>query len=313
MGYFKFITCLHNLKISADLDQGDKFHDDFYITNNKRFIKEFLNIQESNLIGPLINKSIINSEIIIYKYFKFENGTPNDSFLLPCITYVKCFCNAIWLLKDNNVNCEEGYLFYQVDDTINVHTNFYSVLYTSCDLNKNVLNIDRDELRTVRNIYQNYLSSEPTDSTNKLSLLTEDFDRISRALLLLHQVRAQPDLGLKIANYITTLEAIFSTSSNEITHQLSERVAFFCANNSTERLEIYKKLKNAYSIRSLIIHGDKLSSKRVSELENISKECDVILRKSLLKILQSDELLNIFKSKAENINEYFLNCIFGIK
>ena len=56
----------------------------------------------------------------------------------------------------------------------------------------------------------------------------------------------------------TVLESIYSSDKDQhepISHTVSYRAACFLGNNSTEKLEIYKFLKNVYSIASSIIHG----------------------------------------------------------
>ena len=52
-------------------------------------------------------------------------------------------------------------------------------------------------------------------------------------------------------------------------------------------------------------------NKQIENIFDISKETDTILRRSLNKILQDDNLLNIFDSKSENVEKYFEKLIFN--
>ena len=92
------------------------------------------------------------------------------------------------------------------------------------------------------------------------------------------------DLPHKVANYCTSFEALVSTSSAELAHQVSERVAILIGNDSNDSLEIYSNLKRAYTTRSKLVHGDRLTATRDQFLKE-SLNCDGYLRRLILLLL----------------------------
>ena len=91
----------------------------------------------------------------------------------------------------------------------------------------------------------------------------------------------------------------------QVTHKVSERVAFFLSDIATERVAICQKIKTAYNHRSKFFHGDRL--------KNISSEIffdiDDIVRKTMVKALT--EKSDIFMGTREQLNQYFLDLVFG--
>jgi hypothetical protein len=69
--------------------------------------------------------------------------------------------------------------------------------------------------------------------------------RYHRFTYFLSIAHSTPDVGLKIAEYITALEALVSSSSTEVTHQVAERVACLLEAPGDGRVGNYKKMKQA--------------------------------------------------------------------
>ena len=75
--------------------------------------------------------------------------------------------------------------------------------------------------------------------------------------------------------------------------------------------DTFKSMKSAYAIRSKLTHGDVLSAKQIENIFDISKNTDEILRKSLNKIINNEELIKIFDSNNENVESFFEKLIFS--
>jgi hypothetical protein len=58
------------------------------------------------------------------------------------------------------------------------------------------------------------------------------------------------------------LEALLSTSQNEVTHQICERAAVLLTQDVEERMKIYEEIYDLYSLRSTIVHGSLVIEKR---------------------------------------------------
>ena len=85
---------------------------------------------------------------------------------------------------------------------------------------------------------------------------------------------------MKILHYCTAFEALFASSTGELTHQLAERVACFLEPPGEARVQIFKTFKLAYGFRSRIAHGGTVVKKDLPELIEMSIACDDYLRKS---------------------------------
>ena len=110
---------------------------------------------------------------------------------------------------------------------------------------------------------------------------------------------------------MTALEAIFATSATELTHRLAERVAVFLGHDGPTRLDVYDAVKEAYSLRSTLVHGAQLKPKLVDRLAGVATTLDGLLRDSLLRILSNKELYALFNGENEALDQYFLNRLLG--
>lgn len=135
------------------------------------------------------------------------------------------------------------------------------------------------------------------------------YSRIGRALIFIIIGRQALNLSVKISNYCSALESIFTTDSNEISHKLSERIAFFLSQYDHVKMDVYKTIKKAYSIRSKLVHGDTLNNKLIGDLPDICFQCDEYLRKIVMAILEDKRLLEIFESNNQNVENYFNTLI----
>lgn len=94
----------------------------------------------------------------------------------------------------------------------------------------------------------------------------------------------------RIANVITSLEILFSNDSNEISHQLSERIAWYLEPiNPEEREKIYVKTKKLYNERSKILHGVK-QKKTEQHYRDVLFEAEELLTKILNSILTNKQM-----------------------
>ena len=116
-----------------------------------------------------------------------------------------------------------------------------------------------------------YGAGEPTEP---------ETGRAGRSIYFLQGARQAAALSVKVANYCTSFEALLSTDTTELSHRLSERLAWLLANSASERLSIFRTVKGAYGIRSRAVHGAHLSKQKIrDELIVASTNCDDLLRR----------------------------------
>lgn len=103
------------------------------------------------------------------------------------------------------------------------------------------------------------------------------------------------------------LEILFSPhSKDELSHQIAFNVCQFLGSDKNEKSLIYKKIKNYYSVRSKIVHGNQLSSKEEDVVPEFYKTICAIL----LKIIGNKKLSEVFDDN--NKRKVFLeNLIFN--
>lgn len=307
----KFITALQKVRISEDLDRGDKFRENLYVTNNSSFIRHFLSDVEINLIGNLNYEALCKWNTFVYLNSEVDSENVEIE-IVNIIRAIKSLCNASWFIKDNCMNCEDAFLFYAQADRTYVHSNFVNTIFTQADGNyKTETVLSREELRASRKLFHDHFADSQSYSDSALTTFNENYTRVSRSILFLQAARTCSDLGIKVANCVGALEALFCGTTNEIAHQLSERIAVFTCDDTASKLATYYLVKNAYSIRSSVVHGDIISKKRLSELKKTSVDIDEILRNALYKIISNKELSEIFNGSTEKLNDYFLKKIFS--
>lgn len=107
----------------------------------------------------------------------------------------------------------------------------------------------------------------------------------------------------RIIDFTIALEAMFSTSSEDLTYKLSIRASVFLANNDEEAKFFFNFIKKAYKVRSKLVHGKVnsislkafiISGKNFGYADT-SRELERIVRLSIIKYLN---FLNDHKYKS---------------
>lgn len=307
----QFTTILHHLTIEPDLGHGDKINDTTFLTNNEQTIKNLIAPEFVPDVGIMEASSIASAKAVIYAKEEIPRGVEPEQHLLTKLGQVSAFLTSMWLYKDNSVNQELGFLFYTRNGRPTASSNFIALRYSDASGKFSLTRFSREELRDVRAFYRNRMLLETHPFERLGTQLTKGTDRASRAFLLVQGARCNSDLGLKVSMYCSALEALFATSQAELAHQLSERVAYFLEKDPKARVETYRKMKKAYSVRSKIVHGDVIRSSAMPELIEVSKNCDAVLRRSIEKVLTDEKVNKIFRGKSEKLDNYMIEITLG--
>lgn len=134
--------------------------------------------------------------------------------------------------------------------------------------------------------------------------------RFARFLQFVQAARRETFPAIKIAQMCSALESLLSTADTELTHRLSERVAFFIGGDGQQMEATYKFIKKAYAIRSQVTHGSPVSAKLAGITGEISKEMFDILRKIAFKVICDGPEGVTYKS-SEQIEDHFRRCLFN--
>ena len=287
------------------------------ITNNKLLIERLLTDNFQRIIGILETNDIRDCDVLCYYEYTKEDleifkGLPNLNALEIIVLWIDDILKNLWLLKDNCILTDTAYLISNTDTNVEASSVKLGYVLTSSNnqFNKtSFTEVEIEEFKLLHNKIETYLHAKKSGSTQ--FMLEKNFSRFSRSLLFVKQAREARNLAYKISNYCSSLETLFSTDSNELSHKLSERIAF-CLKNELNLLDTFKTIKIAYGIRSRLTHGDVLSAKQIDQLESLSIKIDNILRLLLNKILSETSLFEIIESKKnEAIDNYFEELIFN--
>lgn len=310
------ITSLHNLSITQDLGEGLELFWGMKITNNRRYIQELLSYNVRESIGPMEMRSLLTSNAVLFsiddvKSAKLAIKTPRD--ILDNFLYkASLFSTAAWMIKDNAIKFEMAFLEIPYKSIASsITSNLHSALPTNCRGTNDEVELTVEELGAIRkNIEKNHIRFDLDDS---LPNYTDEANRLERAMYFLSAARASNDVGLKIAFYCTCFEALFSTDNAELTHKLSERLAFFAKTEPVERLTLYREIREAYKFRSTVVHGDRITTKKRNAMNHSVQVCDTTFRLIINKIYETEGLRQEFLSNNENLEQFFTDIIFGIR
>jgi len=305
-----------NLYLLGDKSQDIEIVPGLRLTNDKRIIDRVLSEKIIPLVGYLEYNNLINCKAILYynytdddlKVFNTENKI---EILFVILNWIDDFLKNSWLFKDNCMMADIGYLITFNDsgtEASSLRLNYK--LSTSENDEKEDFCLSEDDLRKLVDDHdkiEKYLFEKQSSSMR--FMMEKGYSRIARSLIFVKQAREARNLAYKISNYCSAFETIFSTDSSELTYKLSERVSFFLKDERS-KIETFKALKSAYSIRSKLTHGDVLSPKQINDIYDIAKVTDEILRLALNKIIWDDKLSSIFDSKNEEVDRYFEELIF---
>jgi hypothetical protein len=106
------------------------------------------------------------------------------------------------------------------------------------------------------------------------------------------------------------LEALFGPEGpSETTYRLAQRIALFLGETREDKRRLFDEAKQAYSWRSKIVHGRRLSKLIPEKSEKLSVVAEDLIRAAFVKIVNAPELLRQFDST--NRDEFLDGLSFG--
>lgn len=172
-----------------------------------------------------------------------------DSFLWLILSWVQGLLKNAWLLKDHAIQCESAYLVvFQERGLKDWSTNRIAgqPKFSDGQAEGTVEFSMKEEERwtELNHRVEGYLHEK--DSMGFQFMMDKGFSRFGRALQFINSARHSPNITIKISQYCSALETLFTTDSAELSHKLSERVAFFLAQAGFNRVDVFKTVKAAY-------------------------------------------------------------------
>jgi hypothetical protein len=235
-----FFAGLEQINLPKIIGKGERFLDKYYVTNDKKVINDLIH-DFKNFIGSVeFGWLTRNSSALIYrseeKYFKKNEEKTRylEEQIIKDLIAIKALLFNLWTIKDNA--CEENGAWLVLHDSfvIDVHTNHWSGRYSTADGDYRIVDFSTDELKDAR--LASVAVGEHIDVSNTKTMLHAKSGRIGRFTYFLDAARQNRDIAVKILHYCSALEAIVSTSHTEISHQISERIAFLLRGRFESRL-----------------------------------------------------------------------------
>lgn len=311
--YF-FVSSLYGLKLSEPLGANWQIAGALKISSSKTLAKSLVNDLFRRQIGELEVTRLLDGYPFIYAVTEYPVEDVSEdrqlSVLYVHLVEVQLFVNTLWLIKDNAVNCELGFLQYPYARKLagaRVSSNFINTSFTDASGQNVEGRFSKEDLRETIRIYNLLYSGEPGSEPPPSQL--GEVDRLYRALYFLQAARSTGHLPEKVSYYITCLEALVSTSSTELAHQVAERVAVLIGEDTSEAMDIYRNLKRAYDTRSKLVHGGQLTGSEGRYLAD-STNCDNYLRRLLQVMLTNNDTREALEQDAPKVDEFFLSRLF---
>jgi hypothetical protein len=107
------------------------------------------------------------------------------------------------------------------------------------------------------------------------------------------------------------LEALFGSGNpNETTYRLSQRLAFFLAEDRSKVRSFYDRAKAGYSARSKVVHGFQHLSLVKEKADSLLADTEFFVRAALCKILMDAGHLRTFAGKQQR-EDFLDGLVFG--
>jgi hypothetical protein len=253
------IAGIHNLRILAPTGKGVHILDGMYVTNEPAQVDKMLIRQLRLAIGGNESVSMLRGGTAAY-WKDLPNEPDTEKALQLLTTWLNCLRSlfmALWLVRDNSVNCELGFLEHDVPGQGVTHaSNFIAALFSNARGSAEPVAFSVDEVRQAAEYFKTFFlpvmfglppspeaaAEVPFECRTRPPLISaRGVNRLSRLLYFLSAARSANDLGVKVSLYMTCFEIMFATETTELAHRLSERIAFFLYRQPPDRLAAYRR------------------------------------------------------------------------
>lgn len=227
------------------------------------------------------------------------------------MTFLDWALQDSWLVEDNCFICEIAYCRFQTKQGVEWSNNGLFGHASSSDGRRDKTvkwSMERITEWAERGLsLRDHLHGKGYDSFADIT--SKEVNRFARFLQFVKSARRESTPAIKIAQMCTALESLFATSTGELTHRLSERVALFLGGSADEMEDSYRLIKKAYAIRSQVTHGSPISKSVAGSVTGLSEDLLNKLRMIVLKILEEGNHSVVYGSD-ESIEAYFRRSLF---
>lgn len=310
-----FICGLDQLTLPSTPARGERFSDNYFITTDPSKISDLIKSFGDALGTAEFNYLTSRTSALAYRVSAtsldgHDLGQALQAQLVTDMLAVKRLELGFWLVKNNASHFDRAWISAPSGSGWVVHNNTWGARMSSAGGDYDRAAFSSEDLRFARSL--NTPKPLYLDQGGPPTMLGTGSLRFQRFQYFIGAARATVDVAMKIAQYCSALEALVSTAQQELSHQVSERVAVLLALRGEDRLKMYRLVKQAYGYRSKTVHGASFKEADMNKLRDCSTAIDGICRHLYLMYLEDDAVLSsAVESSDEIATAFFLAKLLG--
>ena len=262
----------------------------------------------------------LRESVVLYCEFdvpEAQMGSFQSGLIHALLQEIRNHLGAIWISQDNAVDVYEMYVELKRGAQTEVDRLYANRLMLSSTGSTKEVSLSLSRLSDIfefsdTRVRPHFEATEIPLMPTYDSMAKGDFTRLvaqkgisrfTRFWTFLRQARSTGDLGIKMVNYCTALEAMFATGQEGVTRQISERAAAFLSDRNKTQKEIGYHVREAYDVRSSVVHGSVVDAVKMPGLEKMCTRTDQFLREITTKYLDSTDLQKVYSNEG-SLEEY---------
>jgi Apea-like HEPN len=312
-----FFAGIDQIELPNTSRKGIDFGENYILTSHRAHMTEIVS-PFTNFLGSVEMSYLTQGGAKALVYRKIERDIDNEDIgdslrklLINDMLFLKNKQLLLWMMKDNAVHFDRSWIVANATQNLITNNNVWETRHSCADGTFNSMRFTLEELR----IDSGHMQTSPLhiQSSDAPTMLVRNSLRFQRFQYFIDIARSSADVAMKLAQYCSGLEALVSTANQELTHQVSERVAVALTEIGAERIKIFKQVKDAYKYRSQVVHGKSFKERDFDKIVACSLNVDGICR--MLVGIYFDTT-NGFRAAMEDcdevVNDFFVTRTFGV-
>lgn len=324
-----FTQPIGRLRLPENMGDGESFLPLYYLTNDKSRISKLIDPNIIVSMGLTFRDTALEGIIYLEGDIADNNRSTSELDVYDLVWECRAFLLALWIVKDHAIELRPAILKMSPPDKAPL----YLIKTSSGHQNVNAtgaitpVEFSREEIRIAGEYLQDYLRKLPARSAIESTTNNDTFPqthfhknstRLLRFMRFLDYARTIDDIGIKLALFCSCLECLFSkeTDTQDVTLRVAQRTALFLETIPCQRKAIFKEVKDAYDLRSSVLHGGTLN-KKLRRLEQVCIQTDSILRRVFAAILRGKsskpDFFKLFTTDEEQLQEFLDDLVFSTR
>lgn len=255
-----------------------------------------------------------SSHLVVMQWEKdFLGHKVGGLFLLEqWLAWIYWLIQDSWLVKDNSIACEVAYA--KVDSSKGVEWSSNGLFTQYSDVTGDHLKstiFDEADLKIWNEVTDSVRAAVYKKGFNNAPLTDKSYTRFGRFVSFINLARTTNNPAMKIAQCCSALESLFSTDKSELTHRLSERVAFFLGEHGEDKEQVYQLIKECYAVRSSVVHGSHVKEGKGFTNQEKCRLLFELLKKIATVLLNNSQIEKVLEGSNESIDSYFRSLLFA--